>query len=178
MTRKYLSCADTAKLVRKALKESFPGVKFGVRSSSYSGGASISVSWTDGPNIAQVDAVVDVFEGSYFDGSIDYKGSRYALMDGVQVSFGADSVSTSRKYSRAACERVARRFPELKLRSHGSDRGGYWLEGADYETMYWVRQALSKSSDRLSVRKSATAGKVIYLGNDGYSEIGALAIED
>lgn len=38
-SRKYLSCAETAKLLRQALKESFPGVKFSVRSSVYSGGA-------------------------------------------------------------------------------------------------------------------------------------------
>ena len=45
METKYLSCAETAKLVRTALKKNFPGVKFSVRSSVYSGGASIDVSW-------------------------------------------------------------------------------------------------------------------------------------
>ena len=39
----YYSVKDTAKLVRQALKEAFPGVKFGVRCSSYAGGASIGV---------------------------------------------------------------------------------------------------------------------------------------
>ncbi|WP_338423309.1 LPD29 domain-containing protein, partial [Xylella fastidiosa] len=49
MATKYLTCAETAKLVRKALKESFPDIKFSVKSSNYSGGASIRVSWIDGP---------------------------------------------------------------------------------------------------------------------------------
>ena len=50
MTNKtYLSCAETAKLVRAALKKAFPGVKFSVKSSVYSMGASIRVGWTDGP---------------------------------------------------------------------------------------------------------------------------------
>jgi len=39
----YLSCADTARLIRAALARSFPGTKFSVRSSVYTGGASIRV---------------------------------------------------------------------------------------------------------------------------------------
>ena len=54
---KYFTCAETAKLIRQSLKEAFTGVKFSVRSSTYSGGASISVSWTDGPNAAQVESI-------------------------------------------------------------------------------------------------------------------------
>jgi len=45
----YVSVAETAKLVRAALKAAFPGITFSVRSKSYSMGASISVRWTDGP---------------------------------------------------------------------------------------------------------------------------------
>ncbi len=43
----YFSAADTAKLVRAALKRSFPGTRFSVRSKTYSAGASIDVSWMD-----------------------------------------------------------------------------------------------------------------------------------
>lgn len=68
---RYIPVADTAKLVRKTLKAEFPGVKFSVRSSSYSGGASIDVSWTDGPTWKSVDDVVGIFESRRFDGTID-----------------------------------------------------------------------------------------------------------
>lgn len=34
MTTRYLTCAETAKLVRKALKEAFPDVKFSVEAMS------------------------------------------------------------------------------------------------------------------------------------------------
>ncbi len=71
----YLSCAETAKLVRAALKQHFPDQKFSVRSSTYSMGASIRVGWTDGPQTADVDAVVKMFAGSGFDGMIDLKTS-------------------------------------------------------------------------------------------------------
>ena len=46
----YLRCAEVAKLLRAALKETFPGVTFSIRSRTYAGGASIDVTWRDGPN--------------------------------------------------------------------------------------------------------------------------------
>ena len=70
---RYLSCAETAKLVRGALKREFPGVKFSVRSKTYSGGASIRVRWTDGPTTESVKAVASVYAGGGFDGMIDMK---------------------------------------------------------------------------------------------------------
>ena len=39
-----LSVAETAKVIRATLKPRFPGVRFSVRSKSYSGGASIDIS--------------------------------------------------------------------------------------------------------------------------------------
>jgi hypothetical protein len=87
METKYLSCAETAKLVRIALKKSFPGVKFSVRSSVYSGGASIDVSWVLGPTTKEVDAVAGQYESASFDGSIDME-TRYdhwLLPDGSAV---------------------------------------------------------------------------------------------
>lgn len=38
VTHKWLSCSDTAKLVREVLKKQFPGTKFSVRSKTYAGG--------------------------------------------------------------------------------------------------------------------------------------------
>ena len=95
----YLSCAQTAKLVRAALKEAFPGVKFSVKSSTYAGGASINVAYTDGPSASQVEGIAKAFQGSYFDGMTDYKGSNYNSLDGQQVRFGADFVFVNRKFT-------------------------------------------------------------------------------
>lgn len=194
MSREYISCADTAALIRKSLKESFPGVKFSVRSSTYSGGASINVGWTDGPNAAQVEAVADVFSGAYFDGMTDYKGSTYALMDGKQVKFGADFIFCNRSSSDAAVQRainqVCRAFagnfaeknipvPTVAQFRSGDLRGVDLMDnGSDYWALdSLIRRAMGKASDRLAVDKSLTAGKVIYLGNDGYSQVGALSPE-
>lgn len=93
----YLSCAETAKLVRAALKKEFPGAKFSVRSSTYSGGASIHVSWTDGPTSAAVDEVVGPYAGADFDGMIDLKihNETWLLPDGtVTTARGGGGGST------------------------------------------------------------------------------------
>lgn len=172
---KYLSCADTAKLIRQALKEAFPGIKFSVRSSTYSGGASIGVSWIDGPNVDQVEAVAKVFRGAYFDSSIDYQGSTYAMIDGEQVRFGADYVNCRRSFSRALCAKLLPRLhiDGLTIAGSGDDA---WFDAADHEAARCARVRLHKHSDRLKVEKSKTAGKVIYLGNDGYSDVRALNV--
>lgn len=85
MDEKYFTCAETAKLIRKALKNKFPGQKFSVRSDTYSGGASIRVRWTGGPTVENVKAITEPFEGGGFDGMIDmkYNASSWLLPDGT-----------------------------------------------------------------------------------------------
>jgi hypothetical protein len=93
----YLSCAETAKIVRKALKENFPGQTFSVRSDTYSMGASIDVRWTDGPTTEEVDKVVGMYEGAGFDGMIDlkYYHTHYRMPDGRIIYGGTDGTEGS-----------------------------------------------------------------------------------
>lgn len=64
-----ISTAETAKIVRRVLKNKFPGVKFTVRSSK--SGGTISVFWEDGPAFEHVRAICDGYRGYRFDGQID-----------------------------------------------------------------------------------------------------------
>lgn len=137
----YLTCAETAKLVREALKNEFPGVKFSVRSSTYAGGASITVGWTDGPTSDAVSKVTGLFSGADFDGMIDLKVycSHWLHPDGsvslakregttgsfveiigdprgpsaTLVHFGADYVFTSREISDEWREEILREFERV-----------------------------------------------------------------
>lgn len=109
---KYISCTDTAKLVRKALKQSFKGIKFSVRSKTYSGGASIDISWTDGPTTKQVDEVAGQFAGATFDGMIDLKSYHRSDLNGEEVHFGADFIFTTRHYSEEFTRRVGKQYAE------------------------------------------------------------------
>lgn len=103
MSTRYLSCAETAKLIRAALKSSFPGVKFSVRSHTYAGGASIDVKWTDGPNVSDCERVAKRYAGATFDGMTDMKTYHRDLLstdDGAEVvHFGADFVFCTREHS-------------------------------------------------------------------------------
>lgn len=96
MTR-YLSCAETAKLVRGALKKAFPSIKFSVRSSVYSGGASIRVGWMDGPVESEVKSVVSPYGGAGFDGMIDMKFNytAYLMPDGSATIAGSPGTTGS-----------------------------------------------------------------------------------
>lgn len=105
VTARRLDTVEVAKEIRKVLKAEFPGQKFSVRSSRYSGGSSIDVNWTDGPTTKQVDAVVKRFQGADFNGMIDLKEYRDPVLlanaDGSyeEVRYGVDYVMTQRRYS-------------------------------------------------------------------------------
>ena len=79
---KYLSCAETAKLIRQALKQNFPLIKFSVYCKR---GGSINVTWNNGPTTKQVDKIAGQFEGSGFDGMQDlsYPIEHYITKDGT-----------------------------------------------------------------------------------------------
>ena len=115
---RYLTCAETAKLVRAALKQAFPGVRFSVRCDTYADGASIDVGWTDGPTPAAVERVAWRFEGASFDGQIDLTRYHELLLAGPdatveQVHYGADFIFCQRELSDGYTARLAQRLTEL-----------------------------------------------------------------
>jgi len=127
----YLSCADTAKLVRVALKEAFPGVKFSVRSHNYAGGASIDVGWMDGPTAEAADSVGSRFRRATFDSMTDCMNYHNNEFQGREVSFGADFVFCNRDVSveltQRALDQIWKRHhveeaqPELLAKPWGAD---------------------------------------------------------
>lgn len=183
MSRRYLTCAETAKLLRAALAESFPGVKFSVKSRTYSGGASIDIGWTDGPNADDVKTVSAAFEGAYFDGMIDYKGDKYHTLDGQEVSFGADYIFLRHELTDAE---VARGISEVAAayggcqpitvaeyrnggahswrNSGGCDLGralNLWMAGKREASFLPARQGMP-------AKQSATLARVAFAGSDEY----------
>lgn len=98
--QKYYGVAETAKLVRVALKKNFPGVKFSVRSQSYSGGSSIDIRWVLGPTTKEVDAIACQYESADFDGSIDMETHKdhWLLPDGSAMVRDAQGTQGSMGY--------------------------------------------------------------------------------
>jgi hypothetical protein len=97
-----ISTVDTAKMIRKALKESFPDIKFAVRCDQYANGSSIHVAWPDGPGAEMVESIVGRFRESFFDVQSDYRDNLYHRLDGALARFGPDHVFCHRRFSDAA----------------------------------------------------------------------------
>lgn len=68
-----------ATAIREELKANFEGVKFSVKSETYSGGDSVRIEWTDGPTTAQVEEFTNKYQYGHFNGMEDiyeYSNSR------------------------------------------------------------------------------------------------------
>lgn len=193
--KQYLSCAETAVMIRSVLKESFPGVKFSVRSSVYSGGASININYQDGPNVDAVKSAVLIFEASYFDGSIDYKGLNFTAIDGQEIRFGADFVFVNRKVSdemyAAALDALYEKFAgnfasdplprvtvadvkngaSLSREIPGMSNGLYGGFNRRLD------EVVKEMAADYQVQPSATLARISSLGDDGYGQgcVGRLA---
>jgi len=178
MSKDYISCADTAKLVRQALKESFPTIKFGVRSKTYSGGASIDVSWVDGPTSEQVKRITNAFEGAYFDGMIDHKGSIYHRLDGQPVQFMANFIFERREHSDAAIMhalgRVCREYHLPYKAEYVADyRNGklYGIQlcnGANPDAFLREVDKALREWSKVEAKPSPTLARVEFAGSDEY----------
>lgn len=105
----YLTRAETNKLIRKALRESFPGVKFSVRRSS----GSTYVNWTDGPTKAEANAVASKFEAAYFDSMTDYQGSNIHTLAGQEVHFGGNFIFCERHESDGLVRKAGRAYKTM-----------------------------------------------------------------
>lgn len=115
----YLVSADgnalvaAAKNIRTELKRAFPGVKFSVTSSRFSGGDAIRINWTDGPTSDQVDEIADRYEAGTFNGQDD--SYTYSMSDWAYAFGDAKYISTSRNYSDKAVSDIIKRVAVLGL---------------------------------------------------------------
>src|SRR5258708_7755083 len=94
----YYTCVETAKRLRAALKEAFPGAKFSVRYTPFANrGGDIDVAWIDGPTQERVQLVCNEFQGSDFDPMNDLTTPRLHMVNGTPVHYGADFITTRRQ---------------------------------------------------------------------------------
>ena len=85
--------------IKKLLAHKFPGMKFSVKSDSFSMGDSVDVNWTDGPTEKEVNEWIYQFNNSSFDGMTD--SSTY--IHSVWHVFGSSKyVSSNRHISKEA----------------------------------------------------------------------------
>lgn len=154
---KYISLADTAKLVRKSLKEQFPGTKFSVRSNRY---GTIRVEWIDGPSETRVSNLVKKFEGATFDSMVDLKSYVTREFEGEEVQFGADYVCPVRHLSRAFCEAIVSQFcaqfgiPLLPV--EGTEHAYVDTRSLNYSMERWLQELL-RTTDAKDMHRAYAA---------------------
>ena len=94
----YIELAQVSRMLKTRLQREFPGVRFSVRSESYSGGSSIDIHWSDGPTTKQVEAISDAYKSRGFDGMIDmaYSYHHWLLPNGDVVLAGTSGTEGGR----------------------------------------------------------------------------------
>jgi len=126
--------AETAKAIRKELKTNFPGIKFRVRSESFSMGDAVNISWTDGPNRESVEKVVDKYQYGHFDGMTDSYNYSNSRKDIPQVKFVQCQRDTSPEKFEAIKNELVKNFgienPEKD--TEWFDKLGTWMQEAVY----------------------------------------------
>lgn len=80
--------------IKRELAQAFPGIKFSVKSESYSGGNSIGVRWYDGPTTDEIEKIINKYQECDFDGMQDLKTYRDSTFP--DVFGGAHYVSCHR----------------------------------------------------------------------------------
>lgn len=79
--------AETAKMIRKELKQAFPLTRFSVKSDSFAGGNSVDVSWDNGPVTDAVRSIVDKYQYGHFNAMEDIYEHTNSRKDLPQVKY-------------------------------------------------------------------------------------------
>jgi hypothetical protein len=143
MAYTYTSPSDVAKLVRKELKQAFPGVKFSVRTTS---SGAINISYVDGPTFSDVSEIANKYEWGSFDGMQDmYVADENKSGPSVQYVF------VTRDYSDEKiniASDVIRKYFEIDQETDNlSETNLYYLDSVSS----WARRVLAKSDLRFTI---------------------------
>ncbi|WP_342422334.1 LPD29 domain-containing protein [Paenibacillus sp. FSL E2-0178] len=106
-TMQMSDCVQAAKEIRAALKVAFPGVKFSVRSSRFSMGSSVDISWTNLPTRKAVEAITS-----------QYSSVRRCEYTGEILSGGNMYVSANIDYTPEFRAEIESKMNENDLNNH------------------------------------------------------------
>jgi len=128
---KLSSHACGAKNIRKELAAAFPGIKFSVRSDSYTGGDSIDVTWELGPTTREVEAITGKYQEGSFNGMEDIYETNYDNQ-WPDIYGGAKYVSENRHEGNEAANLVALKLCEFLNLTPPADGKTFWNIHCDF----------------------------------------------
>lgn len=116
------SVRETAAAVRKALKARWPGVKFSVTMARGTAYGWLSVTYTDGPMVNEVDRLTSMYQDSYWSGMDE---SYHALQPTPAVA--PDGTLEEHHYSSCGINASRHYSPEAEAwAATVATRGSYW----------------------------------------------------
>lgn len=116
---RFIPVTETAKLIRKQLKQKFPDTRFIVRSSRYAHGASIHISYgPDGPDRAFVELLCRSYQGKRFNGMTDTASRNYHWLINERVPVIAKAGGQGTGFKAIATERPS---PDAEFVQFGAD---------------------------------------------------------
>lgn len=151
--------ARAAKNLRRELKEAFAGAKFSVRSSTYSGGNSVDVSYTDGPSYDDVSEIAKKYQGGHFDGMQDiYEYNSSSFSNAVGIVLGTVKyVSVQRSITEELKAQVKTDIQESyanHLEDHDLDRIFYRaMQKTNLHDREYVGLSLKNGDDYLETKE-------------------------
>lgn len=131
--------------LKSELARAFPGVKFSVKSESYSGGDAIRVHWDGGPTTQEVTIISDKYREGSFDGMSDSYDYNH---DNVwpDVFGGAKYVTESRHFPEAFHEQVGRALCALQRIEYEGQFTRHLLgSNDDRDLAQYVNELLSRT---------------------------------
>lgn len=121
--------------LKAELMRAFPGIKFSVKSESYSGGDAIRVHWELGPTTAQVSAISDKYQEGSFDGMTDsYEYNTENVWP--DVFGGAKYVTESRNFPPAIYDQIGRALCALQQVEHQGECTRHLMGSSDTRDLF------------------------------------------
>lgn len=114
--------ARAAANIKRELADAFPGIRFSVKSESFSMGDSVDIKWEDGPTSKEVEAITNKYQRGHFDGMQDlYEYDHSAYAEAVRAWLGSSKyVQTHREASDAVILTTARLLCEKQGVEYGN----------------------------------------------------------
>lgn len=125
---------EVAKLIRLELKAAFPAVKFSVRCTH-----SVRISYTNGPTVDRVEAIVSKFEGKQFDGMTDSTSYKPPFSYNGEWVYTYCYVFVSRELSPALVERIATAVANYYEISKPAIVAGFVRPTVEEDKAAWLR---------------------------------------
>jgi hypothetical protein len=126
--------AQTASAIRKELRAKFPGIKFVVRSSTFSMGNAVDIEWVDGVHTSEVDKIVNKYQYGNFNGMIDLYEYSNKRNDIPQVKYVMTQRTISFELAKKTLEKIKDRFDlQIKIVDNGISEYPYKHNSYRYE---------------------------------------------